>query len=87
MININSITIHADSNGNYPTKSVMRDIQKANNTLNLGIIFPDKSLDEICLADLRLNSGEYCVHSYSEGTKWDNELCTYIERKLYLCFE
>lgn len=86
MINLNSIIIYADSNGNYPVKSVMHDIQKANNTLNLGIVFPDKPLSEICLADLRLKSGEKCVYAYSEGIKWDNELCSYTERKLYLYF-
>lgn len=87
MININSIIIHADSNGNYPAVSVMHDIQKANNTLNLDIIFPDKLLSEMCLADLQLGTGEHCIRSYSEGTQWDNELCTYTERKLTLCFE
>lgn len=87
MINLNPIIINADSNGNYPAKFVMRDIQKANNKLNLGIVFPNKPLSEICLADLQLKSGEKIVYSYSEGTKWSGELCTYTKRKLYLCFD
>lgn len=86
MINVDVI-IHADENGNYPVKSVMNEIQKANAEFALGIVFPDKPLDATCIADLQLNSGEVCAHSFSKGTVWDNELCNYTERRLYLCFE
>ena len=80
MLNIYS-TIHSDSEGNYKTKDVIMQLIKA----DLGIEFPDKPLKEICLADLKCE-GLPCVYSHTEGTIWDNELCTYTERKITLSF-
>lgn len=80
MLNIQAI-INSDANGNYPTKLIMRQLYNA----NLGIEFPNKSLSETCLADLKCE-GKRCIQSFSEGTKWNDELRTYTERRLILCF-
>ena len=81
MLNIYS-TIHSDSEGNYKTKDVIMQLIKA----DLGIELPDKPLEETCLCDLKCD-GLPCVYSYTEGTIWDNELHTYIERKITLSFK
>ena len=81
-ISISNIIIHSDANGNYKARDLICQLQKA----KLGIEFPNKPLDEICLADLKCE-GESCTYSFSEGVVWDNELRTYIERKLTLCFD
>ena len=81
MLNIYSI-IHSDSEGNYKTKDVIMQLIKA----DLGIELPDKPLEKTCLADLKCN-GLPCVYSHTEGTIWDNELHTYIERKITLSFD
>ena len=80
MLNIYS-TIYSDSEGNYKTKDVIMQLIKA----DLGIEFPNKPLEEICIADLKCD-GLPCVYSHTEGTIWDNELRTYIERKITLSF-
>ena len=81
MLNIYS-TIHSDSEGNYKTKDVIMQLIKA----DLGIEFPDKAIEEICLADLKCE-GLPCVYSHTEGTIWNNELRTYTERKITLSFK
>lgn len=81
MLNIYS-TIHSNSEGNYKTKDVIMQLINA----NLGIEIPNKPVEEICLADLKCE-GLSCVYSYTEGTIWDNELETYIERKITLSFD
>ena len=80
MLNIQT-TIHSDSEGNYKVKDIISQLVNA----NLGIEIPNKPLNEICLADLKCKELP-CVYSYTEGTVWDNELCTYTERKITLCF-
>ena len=81
MLNIYSI-IHSDSEGNYKTKDVIMQLIKA----DLGIELPDKPVEQVCLADLKCG-GFPCVYSDTEGTIWDNELITYIERKITLSFD
>ena len=81
MLNIYS-TIHSDSEGNYKTKDVIMQLIKA----DLGIELLDKPLKETCLADLKCD-GLSCVYSHTEGTIWDSELETYIERKITLSFD
>ena len=81
MLNIYS-TIHSDSEGNYKTKDIIMQLIKA----NLGIKFPNKPVEEICLADLKCG-GLPCVYSHTEGTIWNNELRTYTERKITLSFD
>lgn len=76
-----STKIHADADGNYKAKDLMRQLQKA----NLGIEFPKKPLEEVRLADLKCEDLP-CTYSFSEGTIWDNFLGTYTERKITLCF-
>ena len=80
MLNIYS-TIHSDSEGNYKAKDVIMQLINA----NLGIEFPDKPIEKICLADLKCE-GLPCVYSHTEGTVWNNELRTYTERKIILSF-
>nr|DAN90676.1 MAG TPA: hypothetical protein [Bacteriophage sp.] len=80
MLNIQT-TIHSDSEGNYKAKDIISQLVNA----NLGIEIPNKPLSEICLADLKCEGLPY-VYSHTEGTVWDNELCTYTERKITLCF-
>lgn len=81
MLNI-CTTIYSDSKGNYKTKDVIMQLINA----NLGIEFPDKPLEEICLADLKCE-GLPCVYSHTEGTVWNDELRTYTERKITLSFK
>ena len=81
MLNIQTI-IHSDSEGNYKAKDVIMQLINA----DLRIEFPNKPVEEICLADLKC-MGLPCVYSHTEGTIWDNELCTYIERKITLSFD
>ena len=76
-----TVLIHSGSDGRYKAKEIMRQIQEA----NVGIEFPAKPLSETCLADLRYQ-GKPCAYAYSEGTVWNNDLCTYTERKLIMCF-
>lgn len=80
MLNI-YMTIHSDSEGNYKAKDIISQIANA----NLKIELPNKSLKDICLADLKCE-GLPCTYSHTEGIVWDNKLCTYIERKITLCF-
>ena len=81
MLNIYS-TIYSDSEGNYKTKDVIIQLINA----NLGIEFPDKPIEEICLSDLKCE-GLPCVYSHTEGTVWNDELRTYTERKITLSFK
>ena len=80
MLNIQT-TIYSDSEGNYKAKDIISQLIKA----NLNIELPNKSLEDICLADLKYE-GLLCTYSHTEGTIWDNELHTYTERKIILCF-
>lgn len=80
MLNIYSI-IHSDSEGNYKAKDVIMQLINA----GLGIELPNKPIEEICLADLKCE-GLPCTYSHTEGTVWDNNLRTYTERKIILCF-
>ena len=80
MLNIQT-TINSDSKGNYKAKDIISQLIKA----NLDIELPNKPLEDICLADLKYE-GLLCTYSHTEGTVWDNNLRTYIERKITLCF-
>ena len=80
MLNIQT-TIHSDKEGNYKAKDIISQLIKA----NLDIELPNKPLEDICLADLKCK-GLPCTYSNTEGTVWDNNLRTYIERKIILCF-
>ena len=80
MLNIQT-TIHSDKEGNYKAKDIISQLIKA----NLNIELTNKPLEEICLADLKCK-GLPCTYSHTEGTVWDNNLRTYIERKIILCF-
>ena len=80
MLNIQT-TIHSDKEGNYKAKDIISQLIKA----NLNIEFPNKPLEEICLADLKCD-GLPCTYSHTEGTLWNNNLRTYTERKITLCF-
>lgn len=80
MLNIQT-TIHSDSEGNYKAKNIISQLIKT----NLDIELPNKPLEEICLANLKCGSLP-CTYSHTEGTVWDNELRTYTERKIILCF-
>ena len=80
MLNIQTI-IHSDLEGNYKAEDIMSQLIKA----NLDIELPNKPLEDICFADLKCE-GLPCTYSHTEGTVWDNELRTYTERKIILCF-
>lgn len=80
MLNMQT-TIHSDSEGNYKAKDIISQLIKA----DLGIELPNKKLKDICLADLKYE-GLPCTYSHTEGTVWNNELRTYTERKITLCF-
>lgn len=80
MLNIQTI-IYSDLEGNYKAKDIISQLIKA----NLGIELPNKPLEKICLADLKYE-GLPCTYSHTEGTIWNNELRTYTERKITLCF-
>lgn len=80
MINMQT-TIHSDDEGNYKAKDIISQLVKA----NLGIELPNKPLEDMCLADLKCE-GLPCTYGITEGTVWDNELRTYIERKITLSF-
>ena len=80
MLNI-QIIIHSDEEGNYKAKDTISQIANA----NLGIELPNESLEKMCLADLKCE-GLPCTYSHTEGTVWDNNLRTYTERKITLCF-
>ena len=80
MLNIQT-TIHSDKEGNYKAKDIISQLIKA----NLDIELPNKPLENICLADLKCE-GLPCTYSHTEGTVWDNKLCTYTERKIILYF-
>lgn len=73
--------IKSDTKGYFPSELIMYQLYNS----KLGIDFPGKSFNSICLADLKYEELP-CVYSFSEGVKWDNELRTYTERKLTLCF-
>lgn len=75
------VPVLSDVNGNYKAKDIMQQIQKANKEIE----FPDKSIENTCLADLRYK-GKPCVRSTAEGTVWNTELAAYTERKLTLYF-
>lgn len=80
MLNINTI-IRSDANGFYKAKDIMLQLKKA----DLGIEFPNKPLEETCLADLKCE-GLSCTYSHTEGTVWSDELRTYTQRKITLSF-
>lgn len=80
MLNIQT-TIHSDKEGNYKAKDIISQLIEA----NLDIELPNKPLEDICLADLKCE-GLPCTYSHTEGTVWDNKLCTYTERKIILYF-
>lgn len=80
MINMQT-TIHSDSEGNYKAKDIISQLVKA----NLGIELPNKPLEDMCLADLKCE-GLPCTYGITEGIVWDNDLRTYIERKITLSF-
>lgn len=80
MLNIQT-TIHSDKEGNYKAKDIISQLIKA----NLNIELPNKPLEDICLADLKCE-GLPCTYSHTEGTFWNNNLRTYTERKITLCF-
>ena len=80
MLNIQT-TINSDSKGNYKAKDIISQLIKA----NLDIELPNKPLEDICLADLKCE-GLPCAYSHTEGIVWDNNLRTYTERKITLCF-
>lgn len=79
MLNIQTI-INSDKEGNYKTKDIISQLKA-----NLDIELPNKPIEEICLADLKCE-GLPCTYSHTEGTVWDNNLRTYTERKIILCF-
>lgn len=80
MLNIQT-TINSDKEGNYKTKDIISQLIKA----NLDIELPNKPLEDMCLADLKCD-GLSCTYGITEGTVWNNELRTYTERKITLCF-
>ena len=80
MLNIQT-TIHSDKEGNYKAKDIISQLIK----VNLDIELPNKPLEDTCLADLKCE-GLPCTYSHTEGTGWDNNLRTYTERKITLCF-
>ena len=51
-------------------------------------MFPDKTLEETCLADLRLNDKK-AIKGITEGIPetWNSETMEYIERNFTLIFE
>jgi hypothetical protein len=85
MLTMPIITITSDERGRYPAKRVLAQIKKANETLHLGIQFPDKPITETCLYDLSCD-GYQCTAAYAEGRTWDDALCTYTERQMQLIF-
>lgn len=78
-----SIFITANSEGRYPTMEILKQIKAACEK----VVFPNKPIEHICLADLSIN-GEACYYGISEDVwdSWDNATVTYRERILTLYF-
>ena len=78
-----TLTIEANSDGRYLTKDVLKQIKAACKV----IVFPDKPIEETCLADLSLN-GELCYQGITEGiwNSWNNKIVEYMKLKVTLFF-
>ena len=77
-----TIRIKSNSNGHYTTVDVLNRIKRE--SIEYGIIFPDKSIEHTALCDLSLrccNGTTYGV----EGT-WNDNLCEWMERNFILSF-
>ena len=79
-----TLRIKADASGNYKTVDVLKQIK----TSCKAVVFPDKPLEETCLADLCLN-GKNAIRGITEGISetWSNNTIEYMERDLTLFFE
>ena len=78
-----SVSITANSEGRYPTIEILQQIKATCKE----VIFPNKPIEHICLADLSIN-GEACYYGVSEGVwdSWEDNMVTYRERILTLYF-
>lgn len=79
-----TLRIKADASGKYKIIDVLKQIKASCKA----VVFPDKTLEETCLADLRLN-GKKAIKGITEGVygTWNNEIMGYIERNFTLIFE
>lgn len=79
-----TLRIKADASGKYKTIDVLKQIK----ALCKAVVFPDKTLEETCLADLRLNDKK-AIKGITEGfpETWNSETMEYIERNFTLIFE
>lgn len=78
-----TLRIKADHNGNYKTIDILKQIR----TSCKAVVFPNKSLEEICFADLYLN-GKNAIRGIAEGIPetWSNNIMEYMEKDLTLFF-
>lgn len=79
-----TLKIKADASGQYKIIEVLKQIK----TLCKAVVFPDKPLEETCLADLRLN-GKKAIKGITEGIPgtWNNDTMEYMKRDFTLIFE
>lgn len=80
------IRIKANSNWHYTTVNVLNQIKRK--SIEYGIIFPDKSIENTALCDLSLEDGKRCCNGTTYGVEgtWDNDLGEYMERDFVLYF-
>lgn len=79
-----TLRIKADASGKYKTIDVLKQIKVSCKA----VVFPGKTLEETCLADLRLNDKK-AIKGIIEGfpETWNSETMEYIERNFTLIFE
>ena len=80
------IRIKANSDGHYTTVNVLNQIKRK--SIEYGIIFPDKSIENTALCDLSLEDGKRCCNGTTYGVEgtWNNNLCEWMERDFILSF-
>lgn len=78
-----TLTIKADKDGRYKVVDVLEQIKR----LCKDIEFPDKPIEDTCLADLMLH-GKQCIRGTSKGliNKWSMENFEYDMREITLYF-
>lgn len=79
-----TLRIKADASGKYKTIDVLKQIKASCKA----VVFPDKTLEKTCLADLHLNNKK-AIKGITQGISetWNSEIMEYIERNFTLIFE
>lgn len=78
-----TLTISADKDGRYKVVDVLKQIQISCRNIK----FPDKPIEDTCLADLMLH-GKQCIRGISKGliNTWSMENFEYGMREITLYF-